>query len=218
MRLVLLLQPITADVRVDSAPSLDPIAVDTTVNITQGILFGIPPSFIVSLDLDSDGINDDVDNCPSVANADQLDTDADVDGDVCDSTPNGDDDLDTIDNLADNCPVVSNANQLDTDADGAGDVCDAFPADTDNDGISNNGDYVCRLLADGSFSCGYSLDNCPAVANTDQLDTDNDGAGDVCDAFPNDADNDIDGDTVGGDIDNCPADANSDQLDTDGDS
>ena len=78
MRLVLLLQPITADVRVDSAPSLDPIAVDTTVNITQGILFGIPPSFIVSLDLDSDGINDDVDNCPAVANTDQLDTDADV--------------------------------------------------------------------------------------------------------------------------------------------
>ena len=48
------------------------------MNITQGILFGIPPSFIVSLDLDSDGINDDVDNCPAVANTDQLDTDADV--------------------------------------------------------------------------------------------------------------------------------------------
>ena len=41
--------------------------------------------------------------------------------------------------------------------------------------------------------------------------------GDVCDAFPNDADNDIDGDTVSGDIDNCPADANTDQLDTDTD-
>ena len=43
------------------------------------------------------------------------------------------------------------------------------------------------------------------------------GAGDICDAFPNDADNDIDGDTVSGDIDNCPAAANTDQLDTDGD-
>ena len=37
------------------------------------------------------------------------------------------------------------------------------------------------------------------------------------DAFPNDADNDIDGDTVSGDIDNCPAIANTDQLDTDND-
>ena len=34
--------PITADVRADSAPSLDPIAADTSVNITQGVLFGFP--------------------------------------------------------------------------------------------------------------------------------------------------------------------------------
>ena len=34
--------PITADVRAGSAPSLDPIAADTTVTITQGVLFGIP--------------------------------------------------------------------------------------------------------------------------------------------------------------------------------
>ena len=48
------------------------------------------------------------------------------------------------------------------------------------------------------------VDNCAAVPNADQLDTDSDGAGDVCDAFPCDADDDLDGDGVGGDVDLCP--------------
>ena len=33
---------------------------------------------------DGDGVPDDSDNCPSAANADQLDTDGDSYGDVCD--------------------------------------------------------------------------------------------------------------------------------------
>ncbi len=40
-------------------------------------------------DLDDDGVGDEVDNCPSVANADQADADNDGRGDVCDSTPDG---------------------------------------------------------------------------------------------------------------------------------
>ena len=39
---------------------------------------------------DGDGVPDDADNCPSVANADQLDTDADGLGDVCDDDDDGD--------------------------------------------------------------------------------------------------------------------------------
>ncbi|MEO6028612.1 MAG: thrombospondin type 3 repeat-containing protein [Candidatus Binatia bacterium] len=36
---------------------------------------------------DGDGINDDDDNCPDVANAAQADTDNDGTGDVCEETP-----------------------------------------------------------------------------------------------------------------------------------
>src|SRR3989344_2565167 len=43
---------------------------------------------IVFVDTDNDGIADPVDNCPSVANADQVDLDGDGIGDACDPTPN----------------------------------------------------------------------------------------------------------------------------------
>lgn len=108
-------------------------------------------------DADGDGVSDAMDNCPSVINPDQLDTDDDGAGDACDA----DDDGDGIDDGADNCSLVSNADQTDTDIDGMGNVCDP---DDDNDGVD-----------DGS-------DNCPLVVNTDQLDTDNDGQGNNCDA------------------------------------
>lgn len=42
-------------------------------------------SYEQSDDSDHDGIDDDLDNCPFVANADQLDTDGDGRGDVCDN-------------------------------------------------------------------------------------------------------------------------------------
>ena len=45
---------------------------------------GVPPPTLV-LDYDGDGILDSQDNCPTVANADQLDTDDDGKGDVCDT-------------------------------------------------------------------------------------------------------------------------------------
>ena len=52
-------------------------------------------------------------------------------------------------------------------------------------------------------------DNCPAVANADQADKDQDGRGDVCDL-------DLDGDGFNNDVDNCPVDFN-DQADADND-
>ncbi len=59
-------------------------------------------------DADGDGITDDVDNCPTVANPNQADTDGDGVGDVCD-----------------NCPSVFNPTQADCDHNGTGDACDA---------------------------------------------------------------------------------------------
>ncbi|MBK8287795.1 MAG: thrombospondin type 3 repeat-containing protein [Cellvibrionales bacterium] len=73
-------------------------------------------------DTDSDGIDNNSDNCPLIANPLQEDTDLDGIGDACDSTPNGDTDGDGIDNLSDNCPLMATAG--DTDLDGIGDACD----------------------------------------------------------------------------------------------
>lgn len=84
-------------------------------------------------DDDNDGVLDVDDNCPLLANANQLDTDGDGIGNVCDA----DDDNDGIMDVDDNCPLIANPNQEDADGDGIGDDCDD---DSDNDGVPNNVD------------------------------------------------------------------------------
>jgi hypothetical protein len=148
------------------------------------------------VDTDGDGIPDTTDNCPTTPNADQLDSDNDGRGDVCDT----DDDNDEVVDETDNCPLNANTNQADNDNDGIGDVCDT---DDDNDTVLDGGDN-CPITAntnqadndhdgigdvcdsdDDNDEVLDGADNCPITANTDQFDSDHDGQGNVCDSTPN---------------------------------
>jgi hypothetical protein len=94
---------------------------------------------------DGDEVTCGFDNCPSVANDDQLDWDSDAVGDACDVCPFApdasqsdvdgdglgdacdDSDLDGYNDDWDNCPSRPNPDQVDGDADGVGDACDLTP-------------------------------------------------------------------------------------------
>jgi hypothetical protein len=101
-------------------------------------------------DEDGDGVDYLSDNCILVANADQLDSDGDAEGNACDN----DDDNDNVADVADAFPLDA-AESVDTDSDGIGDNADTTPnGDMDSDGIDN------------------LSDNCVSVSNADQVNFD----------------------------------------------
>lgn len=118
-------------------------------------------------DDDDDLVYDVFDNCQRVSNPDQLDSDRDGVGDVCD-----DDDRDGLLDVHDLCPRVADAARLDLDGDGRGDACDP---DID-------GDDITRLRIGGGKRA--RVDRCPYVYEVGAPDADGDGLGDACDARP----------------------------------
>jgi hypothetical protein len=98
---------------------------------------------VAAADSDGDGVADPFDNCPALANPEQLDGDSDAVGDACDRSRDGD----SVSDDSDNCAGVSNPAQLDTDRDGFGNACDA---DYSNDLLVGAPDFLALGRAFGA--------------------------------------------------------------------
>jgi len=134
-----------------------------------------------------------LDNCPNLNNQDQSDLDSDGIGDACDTCPslfNGVDvDFDHIPNDADNCPDVFNPDQAGHCVYASG----GLPGSCQNDSDCTTGTFGACDKSRGFACSGLTSDldgdgrvdrndNCVLAWNPSQQDTDADGLGDVCDA------------------------------------
>jgi len=129
------------------------------------------------VDGDGDGVGDEVDNCPFIANSAQANHDGDASGDLCDD----DDDNDGVLDILDDCSLGNltwiSSMATDHDMDGCADLTE--DDDDDNDGMSDLTDYCALGDLDWTSSSlsDYDLDGCRDVG--EDYDDDNDR---VCDA------------------------------------
>ncbi len=174
--------------RLDAAATFDSAR---DVLVVHGMASGPSSSSVTSelhlpSDSDGDGAEDAEDDCPLLANADQVDRDHDGAGDACD-----------------NCPDLANPTQHDLDRDGLGDACDV---DADGDGVLN-GDDACPM----AYVAGRPASE---ILQGGGPDGDGDGTPDDCDRCPHDVTNDQDHDGFCADADNCPGTFNPLQEDS----
>ena len=178
-------------------------------------------------DADEDGFADADDNCPAIANPGQENNDQDGQGDVCDN----DDDNDGVSDTNDAFPF-DDSESVDTDGDGVGnnadtdddndnvdDADDAFPLDA-NEAVDTDGDGIGNngdTDDDDDGQLDTNEEECgsdPLNAASTSADADGDG---IPDCVDDDFILDDDGDGVADADDNCAAIANPGQEDNDQD-
>jgi Thrombospondin type 3 repeat len=202
--------PYTWTVEFKSKPLTEP-GVHTAIRCDQ---IGVSAT---SVDTDADGIANTCDNCPSAANANQLNWDEDSLGDICDPDIDGDGVANGADAVqcaftplgqavdANGCSQA----QVDQDFDGVCDPGKSSPTwctGTDNCPTSHNPTQanVVHPLTPPGDACedpdvdGWAddVDNCPDNNNPFQEDGDQDGLGNLCDILGCSMDPDCDNDNV----------------------
>lgn len=95
-----------------------------------------PPD--ATTDRDGDGVPDDADSCPDVADDPALDADGDGIADACDPDPDGD----GLIGERDLCPRRDSRGTPDEDGDGVADECDLCPLDPDAEQPNDDGDRL----------------------------------------------------------------------------
>jgi thermitase len=149
-----------------------------------------------TIDYDVDGDPDGLDNCPAVSNPAQEDADADGIGDACPPVPDADGDGKTV--PTDKCPAEAAAYAADGCPSGDPTADGDFWPDALDQCLAEAGTVRGCPDGDGDGVANWA-DNCPTNKNATQVDSDQDGTGNVCDG-------DRDGDNVPNGVDYCPDD------------
>ena len=162
-------------------------------------------------DTDGDGVPNDLDNCPTVPNPDQADSDGDAVGDACD----GDTDADGDPDVTDCAPLDATIHA------GAVELCDGLDNDCDGQVDESCTGPPCSDVCD-CYDTGVAFwDSCPLDCDGPECDTRFGCVAGVCvigcGPSPCTDDDDTDNDGVPNDADNCPFTPNPGQQDADAD-